>query len=119
MKPSNYRWDDVEADHPIALLHRKRLFGERMLVARVHLEKGCVVENHFHESEQIAIIISGHVRWNIGAPGSSEWREQEMFGGEVLVLPSNCPHGITALEDTEIIDVLSPPAAMGVDSLKE
>ncbi len=116
MTAKPYRWSEVEADNPIDLLHRKRLSGDRMLVAHVNLEKGCDVADHHHESEQIAILISGHVRWRLGEKGSPDYRELEMSGGEVMVLPSNYPHGITALEDTLIIDVLSPPAAMGVDS---
>jgi quercetin dioxygenase-like cupin family protein len=39
-----------------------------------------------------------------------------MRGGEVLQIPGNVWHGVSALEDTYIIDILSPPAAMGVDS---
>jgi hypothetical protein len=36
----------------------------------------------------------------------------------VVVLPSNFPHGVTAVERTLIFDVLSPPGEMGVDSQK-
>ncbi|MEA2554578.1 MAG: hypothetical protein QOJ65_2754 [Fimbriimonadaceae bacterium] len=90
--------------------------GEKMMVARVHLEKGCHVATHFHESEQIAIVVSGRVRWGLGGEGTPERREVEMRGGEVMLLPSNVPHSVDALEDTEIIDVLSPVGPMGVDS---
>ncbi len=108
-----YRWDEIEEDHPIALLHRKMIHGEQMLVARVRLEKGCHVEVHQHISEQVAVVLSGHARWTIGLGADAHTRE--MRGGEVLHLPSNVPHGIDALEGTEIIDVLSPPGLMGVD----
>lgn len=90
-----------------------------MLVAWVNLTKGCNVATHSHESEQIAIVLSGRVRWIIGAEGSTDRYEVEMGGGEAMVLPSNVPHGVVALEDTEIIDVLSPPGAMGVDSQRD
>jgi hypothetical protein len=39
-----------------------------------------------------------------------------MQGGEVLHLPSNLPHAVEALEETHILDMLSPPGPMGVDS---
>ena len=116
MEATAYRWPDVEEDFPIQLLSRKMIKGEQMLVARVHLDKGCQVKTHQHASEQMAIVISGHVRWGLGAEGSLERREVEMRGGEVMLLPSNVPHSVDALADTEIIDVLSPPGAMGVDS---
>lgn len=90
--------------------------GEQMLVARVRLQPGCRVALHNHVSEQIACVLSGRVRWGIGEPGSTERSEFEMAGGEVLHLPSNVLHEVEALEETEILDILAPPGAMGVDS---
>jgi quercetin dioxygenase-like cupin family protein len=119
METHAYRWSDIEPDQPIALLTRRRVNGERMLAAKVHLAKGCHVALHQHESEQLAIVVSGHVRWTIGETGGGTQSFREMRGGEVLHLPSNVWHGVDALEDTEIIDILSPPGAMGVDSQKE
>lgn len=116
MEATIFSWPNVSEDNPIDLLHRRKIQGEKMLVARVHLEKGCHVATHSHESEQIAIVLSGRVRWGLGAEGSPERREVEVCGGEVMVLPSNVPHSVDALEETEIIDVLSPIGPMGVDS---
>ena len=111
-----YRWNEIEADHPIPLLHRQMLRGEQILVAMVNLEAGCKVARHHHASEQIAYLISGRVRWGLGEPGTVERREFEMTGGEILHLPSNLPHEVEALEETHILDMLSPPGPMGVDS---
>ena len=108
-------WAELESDHPIPLLHRKRLRGERMLVAHVNLDKGCHVATHSHESEQMACIVSGKVRWRLGEPGTPDYREVDVEGGSVVCLPSWFPHGVDALEDTFILDVLSPPGEMGVD----
>lgn len=115
MDATAFRWPEIDEDHPIEFLYRRMIKGEKMLVARVRLEKGCKVATHFHDSEQIAIVLSGRVRWGLGAEGSPERRELEMKGGEVMLLPSNVPHSVDALEDTEIIDVLSPVGLMGVD----
>ncbi len=116
MKARLYSWIDIEGDQPIPLLTRQKVTGERILVARVRLEAGCKVELHQHESEQIACVLSGRVRWGVGQPGSPEREEFEMTGGQVLHLPSEIPHEVTALEDSLILDLLSPPGAMGVDS---
>jgi quercetin dioxygenase-like cupin family protein len=112
MDATPLRWSEIAEDNPIPLLTRRSFTGEKMLVARVKLAKGCHVALHQHESEQIAMVMSGHVRWFFadGRP------DVEMKGGEILVLPSNVPHGLDTLEDTEVIDVLSPIGAMGVDS---
>jgi quercetin dioxygenase-like cupin family protein len=115
MDPLVYPWESVEEDHPVPLIHRRRVFGDRMLVAQVRLDKGCHVAQHHHESEQIAYVVSGKVRWRLGEPGSEEYREVEMGGGNVVVLPSNFSHGVDALEDTLIFDILSPPGEMGID----
>jgi len=107
-------WNDIPEENPIPLLTRRMVKGEKMLVASVRLAKGCHVALHHHESEQIAMVLSGHVRWFFGDGRP----DLEMVGGQVLVLPSNVPHGLDALEDTEITDVLSPIGPMGVDSQK-
>jgi len=104
-------WTEIPEDNPIPLLTRRSITGEKMLVARVRLQKGCHVALHHHESEQIAMVLSGHVRWFFGDGRP----DVEMCDGGVLVLPSNVPHGLDALVDTEIIDVLSPVGPMGVD----
>lgn len=116
MKAPAYRWSDLEDDSPVAGLKRKKVVGEHILVARIKLDKGSHVDVHFHDSEQIAMIMSGHVRWTIGANGSPDQYQLEMSAGEVLHLPSNLPHGIDILEDSEIIDLLSPVGPMGIDS---
>lgn len=115
MEHKRYRWDDISPDNPVPLLHRRQLSGEKILVALIHLEPGCKVALHHHESEQIAYLISGHVRWGVGTPGTPEREEFEMRSGEVLHLPSNVPHQIEALTDCQILDMLSPPGLMGVD----
>lgn len=108
---------DVEEDSPVPLLHRKRVSGERILLAHVRLEKGCKVALHRHENEQVAYVVEGKVKWFLGEPGTAEHREVIVEGGTVLHLPSNFPHGVDALEDTLIVDLLSPPGDMGVDRM--
>lgn len=85
--------------------------GEQMLAARVVLHPGCIVEVHQHESEQMSIIVSGKIKWILG----EERREVIVEGGSILHLPSNFPHGVVAIEETLIYDVLSPAAPMGID----
>lgn len=116
MDATKHNWADIAEDNPISLLTRKIAKGEKMLVAEVRLYKGCHVATHHHESEQIAIMLSGKVVWGIGAEGSPERRQVPMSGGEVMILPSHVPHSVDVLEDSVIMDVLSPIGPMGVDS---
>ncbi|MBS1717071.1 MAG: cupin domain-containing protein [Armatimonadetes bacterium] len=119
MSNLRFKWADMPQDHPIDLLHRRSILGKNLLVAMVNLEKGCKVNLHHHDNEQMAYVVSGHVKWGIGEPGTAQREEFEMHGGEVLHLPSNLPHEVVALEDTVVIDMLAPPGPMGIDSQKK
>lgn len=116
MTATVHRWDDLASDRPMALLERRRIIGERMMISRVLLRKGCDVPTHSHENEQFACILSGRLRFGLGEPGTAEHREVMVGAGEVLHLPSNVPHSAFAEEETLVLDLFSPPSAMtGID----
>lgn len=105
-------WDGLADDRPMALLSRRRVIGEKSMISRVVLERGCDVPVHTHENEQISVIISGCLRFTLGAEGTV----REVAAGEVLLLPSGCPHGAYALEETVVLDIFAPPSAgTGID----
>lgn len=54
-----YRWDERPVDRPMALLERKRIIGEQVMISEVHLSKGCDIPMHSHVNEQMACIIRG------------------------------------------------------------
>ena len=56
MDPLVHAWDGIAADNPVALLSRKRITAERIMVARVELEPGCEVAMHTHEMEQVGCV---------------------------------------------------------------
>lgn len=114
MEPLIVPFAQALADTPVPLLDRLRVEGAQMLAAHVTLHAGCEVAVHQHVSEQIAVVLSGRVKWILG----EERREVVVEGGTFLVLPSNYPHGVVALEDTTIVDILSPEGPMGVDAQK-
>ena len=111
-----YRWPELPADRPMELLERRRIMGERMTVARIVLEQGCDVPLHAHENEQMSILVSGRLRFTIGADGSPQRRQLVLLPGEVLHLPPNVPHAAYAEEETVVLDLFSPPASLtGID----
>ena len=99
------RWADLPKEQVTPQLSRRLVTGERMMLAQVYLEKGCIVPRHSHENEQITWIVEGALRFLIGEHG-----EQEIVvrAGEVLHIPSNVPHMAEALEDTLDVDLFSP-----------
>lgn len=111
-----YRWKDLMADKPMALLERRRVIGEKSMISQVRLQKGCDIPSHAHENEQFACLLEGSMRFGLGETGTPQWRELVLHAGEVLHLPSNCPHSAYALEDCLILDVFSPPSEKtGID----
>ena len=113
-----FRWEDMPTDHPVEKLDRQRVVGEQSMIARVFLHQGLDVPTHSHENEQIACVMSGRVRFGLGAENSPERREVELGAGEVLLLPAWAPHSAFAVEDSLVLDVFSPPSEQtGVDRM--
>ncbi len=102
------RWEDLQKEQVTPQLARRLVTSERMMLAQVYLEAGCVVPKHSHENEQITWIVEGALRFHLGEHG-----EQEVVvrAGEVLVIPSHLPHTAEALEDTLDVDIFCPPRA--------
>ena len=101
-----YRWDDMPREPVTEQLSRRLITGDRMMLAHVYLQKGCIVPRHSHENEQITYILDGALHFWIGEDGGEE---VTVRAGEVLHIPSNVPHKAEALEDTLDVDVFSPP----------
>lgn len=106
------RWDDLPREKVTDSLSRKLVTGERMMLAQVFLDEGCIVPKHSHENEQLTYILSGALRFWIG---EDESEVIDVRAGEVLHIPSNVPHKALALEDTLDVDVFSPPRADWLD----
>ena len=114
--PSIHRWTEMNPDYPMQLLERRRVVGEKAMLCEIRLRAGCVVPNHSHPNEQFAFLISGNMKFGLGAEGSPEYREVALQPGEVLHLPSNLPHSATAVVDSVVLDIFSPPSATtGID----
>lgn len=101
-----YRWEEMPREKVSAMLDRRLITGDRMMLAHVYLKQGCVVPKHTHENEQFTYILEGALRFWIGEDGKEE---VVVRAGEVLHIPSNVPHKAEALEDTLDVDVFSPP----------
>ena len=106
MKATHYRWDDVPKEDVKDDLSRRLITGDRLMIAHVYLDKGCLVPQHFHENEQLTYILEGRLRFFLG---DDESEVVDVVAGEVLHIPSNLPHKAEALEDTLDVDVFTPP----------
>jgi quercetin dioxygenase-like cupin family protein len=100
------KWEDVLLEEVTPLLSRRLVWGRNIMVAHVHLKKGCVVPAHQHESEQVTQVLEGCLRLWVGE-GEQE-KEVTVGPGDVLVIPSMVLHRAEALEDTLDVDIFSP-----------
>ena len=96
-------WDSVELEHLNPLLRRQFVVGEKVMVARVLMKKGCVVPLHSHHNEQVTYILEGALKFGLNG------EEVVVRAGEVLCIPPNVPHQAVALEDTVDLDIFTPP----------
>jgi quercetin dioxygenase-like cupin family protein len=106
LNATRYRWEDLPKEALKPDLHRRLISTERMMLAHVYLEQGCVVPKHSHENEQLTYILEGALRFWLG---EDESEVVDVGAGEVLHIPSHLPHKAEALETTLDVDVFSPP----------
>jgi quercetin dioxygenase-like cupin family protein len=106
---THYRWDDMPKEPLKPDLGRRLISTERMMIAQVFLQKGCVIPKHEHENEQLTYILEGTLRLWLGEDDAEE--VFDVHAGEVLHIPSHVPHRAQALEDTLDLDIFQPPRA--------
>jgi quercetin dioxygenase-like cupin family protein len=105
-KTQFYRWEDMPREKVTDSLSRRLVTADRMMLAHVYLDKGCIVPKHSHENEQLTYVLEGALHFWLGEDGKEE---VTVRAGEVLVIPSHVPHKAEALEDTLDVDIFSPP----------
>ena len=99
------RLREMPTEHLNPLLDRQFVAGEKSMLARLVLRKGCVVPLHSHENEQITYILEGALKFSL------QGKDIVVRAGEILVIPGTVPHSAEALEDTVDLDVFCPPRA--------
>jgi quercetin dioxygenase-like cupin family protein len=103
---THYRWQDLPKEALKPDLARRLISTERMMLAHVYLDKGCIVPMHSHENEQLTYILEGVLRFSLG---EDESEVVDVAAGEVLHIPSHLPHKAEALEATLDVDIFCPP----------
>jgi quercetin dioxygenase-like cupin family protein len=101
-----YRWEDMPKEQLRPDLQRRLISTERLMLAHVYLEQGCIVPTHSHENEQLTYILEGFLRFSLG---EDESEIVDVAAGSVLHIPSYLPHKAEALETTLDVDIFCPP----------
>jgi len=107
-----YQWEDfplreigyLKGRPEASKLLVRIMSSARMMVTQINAKKGAFVPLHHHEAEQIILVLHGQIR------GTTGNEAPQMIGpGGIWVVPSNMPHRVEYVEDTEAIEVVSPP----------
>lgn len=93
----------MEAEELSPVITRRMLNSKAATVARIFLKKGAIVPRHSHENEQFTLIFGGALRFIL------DDGELVLRTGDVLFIPSGVAHAAEALEDTDDLDVFTPP----------
>ncbi len=81
---------------------RTMVWGDRMLMAEIHLEPGGQVPRHDHEYEQIGYCFSGRFDLTVGD------ETQTIEPGMGWVIPGGVPHSATGLDTSFLIEIWNP-----------
>ena len=101
-----YTWDAIPREQLNPLIERQLVVGDQIMIGHIYLKKGAIVPLHHHVNEQMTYVLSGSLKFWLGA---DESEEVIVRGGQVLHLPSHLPHKAEALEDTLDVDIFCPP----------
>ena len=95
-------WTDVPEERMNALVTRRAIHTANLTIARIRLLKGALVPLHHHVSEQVTTVESGRLVCRMAGRGII------LEAGGVLVIPTDLPHEVEALEDSLATGVFAP-----------
>lgn len=101
------RWEDVEewTGRPGGGWRGRRLVFEGCWVLHMTVEEGYHWA-HAHPQSQVVWLVSGELRCRIGDPARpEEVREQVLRPGDLVLIPGNVHHDMTALTGLEAWEV--------------
>jgi quercetin dioxygenase-like cupin family protein len=107
-------WMDLDPIEMLPGLRFQPILGDNVMVNMVYLEPNTVAPVHWHEEEQISLVVDGEFEFEVAG------EKRIMRRGDAVVIPPNVPHGARTLDGPCLeIDVFHPPRrglleAMGI-----
>jgi unsaturated pyranuronate lyase len=96
-------WTSIPVEQIGNGIERQMIWGERLMVCRLHLAAHAVTPVHSHAHEQMTLVERGRAVFTIGDT------QRTASAGDVLNFPSHVRHGATMLdEEVVLIDIFSP-----------
>jgi quercetin dioxygenase-like cupin family protein len=89
---------------PMPGLEFRPVTTESVMTNFVTFEPDAPAPMHHHYEQQIAIVLSGELRFTVGS------EERVMRAGDCVVIPPHVPHGgVAGPEGCQALDVFTPP----------
>jgi quercetin dioxygenase-like cupin family protein len=96
-------WASIPIEKIADGIERQMIWGERLMVCRLHFAPRVVTAIHSHPHEQITLVERGHVVFTV------EDTPRTASAGDILHFPPHVRHGATMLdEEVVLIDIFSP-----------
>ena len=97
-------WQDVPSEQVLPGVQRQRVDGENATVVRYIYEPGSVFPPHSHPEEQMTIVLSGEIEFEVSNTRLSAG------AGSIVVIPSGAIHGARVIGDekVETMNALAP-----------
>jgi len=93
---------DIEPREIMPGYHGKLVHAETMSWVFWEVEEGAEVPEHHHHHEQIMHVVEGHFEFTLGG------ETRQYRPGDVVIIPSNTPHGGKALSPCKLMDIFCP-----------
>jgi quercetin dioxygenase-like cupin family protein len=96
-------WASIPVETIAEGIERQMVWGERLMVCRLHFAPRVVTAVHSHPHEQITLVERGQVVFTIGDA------QRTASAGDILQFPPHLRHGATMLdEEVVLIDIFTP-----------
>jgi quercetin dioxygenase-like cupin family protein len=96
-RPQVFDWDSVDASEPFPGIVRQALVTTTSTVVRYTYHPGCVFPVHQHPEEQITIVHSGEIEFEVaGEPVT-------LRAGQIAVIPGGVPHGARVTNSETVV----------------
>jgi len=98
----DYNLNTIPSKEIMPGYHGKLVHSESMSWVFWTVEEGAEVPEHHHIHEQVMHVVEGDFEFTLG--GTTKTYKP----GDVVVIPSNVPHGGKALTPCKLMDIFSP-----------
>lgn len=108
-EPRTRAYDDLKPVEQFPGVTRRTLVsGDNLTLVEIRFAPGAEVPEHTHPHEQAGHVVSGRVRFRIGASGAAAAIERDLGPGDSYLIPGDLPHYVRAEDAATLIEVFSP-----------